>query len=186
MKETVFTPLESQRLRLRRFVEADLPAFLAYVNDPDVARYQTWDSYTEQQARDVIQKQQDLVPGVPGKWFTFAVELKAVGVLIGHVALKTDDQQQAEIGFTFSREYQGQGLACEAATRVLNYAFTTLALHRVIAITDCENERSVALLSRLRMRREGHFIQNIWFKGKWGDEYLYSVLREEWLRKSTN
>ena len=66
---------------------------------------------------------------------------------------------------------------------MLNYAFTKLELHRVIAITDCENERSVALLSRLGMRREGHFIQNIWFKGKWGDEYLYAVLREEWLRK---
>jgi RimJ/RimL family protein N-acetyltransferase len=180
---TVFTSLESQRLRLRRFVEADLAPFLAYVNDPLVARYQTWESYTEQQARDVIQKQQHLVPGVPGQWFTFAVELKATEMLIGHVALKTDDHQQAEIGFTFSRAHQGQGLACEAATCVLNYAFTKLALHRVIAITDCENDRSVALLSRLGMRREGHFIQNIWFKGKWGDEYLYAVLREEWWRK---
>ena len=183
MKETVFTSLESQRLRLRRFVEADLTPFLNYLNDPLVARYQTWESYTEQQARDVIQKQQNLVPGVPGQWFTFAVELKATGVLIGHVALKMEDRQQAEIGFTFSRAHHGQGLACEAATCVLNYAFTKLALHRVIAITDCENERSVALLSRLGMRREGHFIQNIWFKGKWGDEYLYAVLREEWLRK---
>jgi len=179
----VFTPLESQRLRLRRFVEADLAPFLAYLNDPLVARYQTWESYTEQQARDVIQKQQNLVPGVPGQWFTFAVELKATGVLIGHIALKMEDQQQAEIGFTFARAYQGQGLACEAATCVLNYAFTKLGIHRVVAITDCENERSVALLSRLGMRREGHFIQNIWFKGKWGDEYLYAVLREEWLRK---
>ena len=174
--------LDTQRLVLRRFVEADLAPFLAYLNDPLVARYQTWESYTEQQARDVIQKQQNLVPGVPGQWFTFAVELKAAGVLIGHVALKIQDQQ-AEIGFTFSRAYQGQGLACEAATCVLNYAFTKLALHRVIAITDCENERSVALLSRLGMRREGHFIQNIWFKGKWGDEYLYAVLQEEWLKK---
>ena len=94
-----------------------------------------------------------------------------------------DDHQQGEVGFTFSRAHQGQGLACEAATCVLNYAFTKLELHRVIAITDCENERSVALLSRLGMRREGHFIQNIWFKGKWGDEYLYAVLREEWLQK---
>jgi RimJ/RimL family protein N-acetyltransferase len=179
MKETVFTSLESQRLRLRRFVEADLPPFLAYLNDPQVARYQTWESYTEQQARDVIQKQQTLVPG---QWFTFAVELKAAGVLIGHVALKMDEHQQAEIGFTFSRAHQGQGLACEAATCVLNYAFTKLELHRVIAITDCENEKSVALLSRLGMRREGHFIQNTFFKGKWGDEYLYAVLREEWLR----
>jgi RimJ/RimL family protein N-acetyltransferase len=47
MKETVFTSLKSQRLRLRRFLEADLPPFLAYLNDPLVARYQTWESYTE-------------------------------------------------------------------------------------------------------------------------------------------
>jgi RimJ/RimL family protein N-acetyltransferase len=183
MNETVFTPLESRRLRLRRFAEADLPPFLAYLNDPLVARYQTWESYTEQQARDVIQKQQNLVPGAHGQWFTFAVELKAAGVLVGHVALKTGDHQQAEIGFTFSRAHQGKGLACEAATCVLDYAFTQLQLHRVMAITDCENERSVALLGRLGMRREGHFIQNIWFKGRWGDEYLYAILREEWLRK---
>ena len=48
MKEKDFTSLESQRLRLKRFVEADLPPFLAYLNDPLVARFQTWESYTEQ------------------------------------------------------------------------------------------------------------------------------------------
>jgi RimJ/RimL family protein N-acetyltransferase len=183
MNEIVFTSLESQRLLLRRFDESDLLPFLTYLNDPLVARYQTWESYTEQQAKDVIQEQKNLDPGLPGRWFTFAVELKAAGALIGHVALKTQDHQQAEIGFTFSRQHQGKGLACEAATSVLDYVFTKLELHRVIAITDCENEKSMALLSRLGMRREGHFIQNIWFKGKWGDEYLYALLREEWLGK---
>jgi RimJ/RimL family protein N-acetyltransferase len=93
------------------------------------------------------------------------------------------DHQQAEIGFTFSRDYQGKGLAREAAACVLDYAFNGLGLHRVIAITDCANERSVALLGRLGMRREGHFIENVWFKGRWGDEYQYATLREEWLRK---
>lgn len=183
MNEAVFTSLESQRLLLRRFDESDLLPFLAYLNDPLVARYQTWESFTEQQARDVIEKQKNFDPGVPGQWLTFAVELKAAGALIGHIALKLQDHQQAEIGFTFSREHQGKGLACEAATCVLDYVFTKLELHRVIAIADCENEKSVALLSRLGMRREGHFIENIWFKGRWGDEYLYAILREEWLRK---
>ena len=168
---------------LRRFTEADLTPFLAYLNDPLVARYQTWESYTEQQARDVIEEQKNLDPGMAGKWFTFAVESKEGGSLIGHIALKMQDQQQAEIGFTFSRAYQGKGLAFEATTHVLDYAFTKLSLHRVIAITDCENERSVALLRRLGMRQEGHHIQNIWFKGKWGDEYSFAILREEWLRK---
>jgi len=116
MNETVFTSLESQRLLLRRFDESDLLSFLAYLNDPLVARYQSWESYTEQQAKDVIQKQKNIDPGVPGQWFTFATELKAAGALIGHVALKMQDRQQAEIGFTFAREHQGKGLACEAAT----------------------------------------------------------------------
>ncbi len=54
-------------------------------------------------------------------------------------------------------------------------------MRRIIAITDCENAASVALLERLGLRREGHFIQNVWFKGTLSDEYHYSVLQEEWL-----
>jgi RimJ/RimL family protein N-acetyltransferase len=181
MKKAAFTSLESERLLLRRLTEADLVPFLAYLNDPVVARYQSWESYTEQQARETIEAQRNLEPGTAGRWFTFAVESKAEGALVGHVALTTEGEQQAEMGFTFSRDYQGKGLASEAAARVLDYVFKELGLHRVKAITDCENERSVALLERLGMRREGHFIQNVWFKGKWGDEYLYAVLREEWL-----
>jgi aminoglycoside 6'-N-acetyltransferase len=180
MSQAVFTSVESERLILRRFAEADLLPFLAYLNDPLVARYQTWESYTEQQAMEVITEQKTLEPAVPGKWFTFAVESKETGTLIGHIALKMLDQKQAEIGFTFARAYQGKGMAFEATVQILNYIFTNLKLHRVIAIADCENERSVALLKRLGMRQEAHFIQNIWFKGKWGDEYLYAILREEW------
>jgi RimJ/RimL family protein N-acetyltransferase len=180
---TVFTTIESPRLILRRFTDADLESFLAYLNDPEVARYQSWESYTEEQAREVIEKQKNLEPGLPGQWFTFALEMKETGTLIGHVALKMLEDQQAEIGFTLAREAHGKGLAFEAAARVLDYVFTELKLHRVIAITDCENERSFTLLARLGMRREGHFIQNIWFKGKWGSEYSYAILRDEWLRK---
>ncbi|MGB7922098.1 MAG: GNAT family protein [Pyrinomonadaceae bacterium] len=185
MSHPPFTGLESERLLLRRFKDADLEPFLAYVNDPVVALYQSWDSYTTEQAREVIEKQKTLEPGLPGEWFTFALELKETGALAGHVALSVKDEEhrQGEIGFTLAREYHGRGLALEAAASVLDYAFLQLKLHRIIAITDCENSRSAALLGRLGMRREGHFIQNIWFKGKWGDEYLFAVLRDEWLRR---
>ena len=185
MTETQFTSLESARLILRRFSDADLAPFLAYLNDPEVARYQTWESYNAREAQEVIDKQKELVPGVPGRWFTFALESKETCALVGHVALsvKAEERRQAEIGFTLAREYHGKGLGFEAAARVLDYVFDELELHRVTAITDCENARSIALLERLGMRREGHFIQNVWFKGKWGDEYSYAVLRDEWLRQ---
>lgn len=183
MGEATFTKIESQRLILRRFNDADLEPFLAYLNDPYVARFQSWESYTEEQARDVIERQKTLLPGMPAQWFTFALELKETCTLIGHVALKMLEDNQAEMGFTLARRSHGKGLAHEAAACVLDYAFEKLKLHRVVAITDCENARSIALLDRLGMRREGHFIQNIWFKGRWGSEYLYAVLREEWLER---
>jgi RimJ/RimL family protein N-acetyltransferase len=180
-----FTRLESQRLVLRRFDDRDLAPFLAYRNDPEVARYQAWESCTEREAIAMIEELKSLQPGTPGEWFQFAIELKATGALIGDCALKVErDGRQAEIGFTLSRGHQGEGYASEAVSRLLDYAFGDLGLHRVVAITDQENEPSFALLERLGMRREGVFVQNAWFKGRWTSEYLYAVLEDEWPRNN--
>ncbi len=182
MKGKNFNQLESTRLRLRCFAATDLAAFVAYRNDPLVARYQSWETYGEQEAIEFLRHQADTRPGAPGEWTQFAVELKATGALVGDCALhvKADDARQGEIGFTLAREYQGRGYAAEAVARLLDHVFAELQLHRVVAITDCENAASVALLERLGLRREGHFIQNVWFKGRWGNEYLYAVLADEW------
>ncbi len=184
---TEFTEIETARLCLRHFQDSDVTQFMVYRNDPIVAKYQSWEGISEPEARTFIQQQKEIQPGVPGQGLQVAIELKATNVLIGdcYFTINIHDHRQAEIGFTLSREYQGCGYATEAVSSFLNYAFHTLDLHRIIAITDCENIASVALLERLGMRREGHFIQNIWFKGKWGDEYLYAILKEEWLLKCT-
>ncbi|GHO61818.1 hypothetical protein KSC_007100 [Ktedonobacter sp. SOSP1-52] len=42
-----FTVLETERLLLRRFTESDLPLFMAYRNDPEIARYQGWEGISE-------------------------------------------------------------------------------------------------------------------------------------------
>jgi aminoglycoside 6'-N-acetyltransferase len=155
---------------------------MAYRNDPEVARYQSWEGITESEARALIQDVKEIQPWAPGEWLQIAIELKETGLLVGDCAVKIeeDDERQAEIGYTLSRVYQGRGIASEAVSCVLEHLFASLGLHRVIAITDCENAPSVALLERLGLRREGHFHKIVWFKGKWGDEYLYAMLQEEW------
>ena len=185
MSEVTFTQIESKRLIHRRFKVSDLAPFMAYRNDPKVAQYQSWDSLDEQEAKAFIREAGSAQPGVPGEWFGFAIESKATQDLIGECALRVDEEEpyRAEIGFTLAREYQGKGLASEAVSRLLDYAFDTLGLHRVVAIADCRNAPSVALLERVGMRREGHFLENVWFKGGWADEYLYAVLKDEWLQK---
>jgi RimJ/RimL family protein N-acetyltransferase len=160
---------------------------MAYRNDPEVARYQSWDSCDEQEARAFIREMRSSHPGVPGEWFQFAVASRETGALIGDCALKVDEHEtyRAEIGFTLARKYQGQGLASAAVSSLLDYTFDTLGIHRVIAIADCKNTSSWALLERIGMRREGQFLDNVWFKGAWSDEYLYAVLEDEWPRVRT-
>jgi RimJ/RimL family protein N-acetyltransferase len=183
MGDAPFTRIETERLILRRFRDSDLVPFVAYRNDPEVARYQSWDSFDEGEARAFIREVGSAQPGVPGQWFQFAVESKETGDLVGDCALQVDGQEpyRAEIGFTLAQEHQGKGFASEAVARLLDYAFDDLGLHRVVAIADCRNEPSWALLERVGLRREGHFLQSIWFKGGWSDEYLYAVLKDEWL-----
>ena len=139
MSKAIFCRLESPRIVLRHFRDADLPSFLAYRNDPEIAKYQSWESLNEQEAHTFVQEQKTLQPGVPGAWFQLAIELKETGRLVGDCGLKVhqQDTQQAEIGFTLSRDYQSKGLASETVSCLLDYAFIQLGLHRIIAVTDC-------------------------------------------------
>ena len=145
MNKTLFTQIESTRLLLRSFREPDLPSFVTYRNDPEVARYQSWTSINEQDARHFIHEMKIAQPGIPGEWFQFAIEHKASHRLIGDCAMqvKPEDGRQAEIGYTLARAYHHQGYGSEAVSALLDYAFRTLNLHRVLAQTDCRNDASV-------------------------------------------
>jgi RimJ/RimL family protein N-acetyltransferase len=138
---------------------------------------------SEDLARVLITEMQAGQPGVPGYWFQFALELKATWAHIGDCALHTrgDDARLGEIGYTIAQDYQRKGYAVEAVNSVLDYAFRVLRMHRISATVDTRNVRSIALLERLSFRREAHMRQCAWFHNEWCDEYLYAILREEWL-----
>jgi len=174
--------LETDRLCLRHFQDSDLESFLAYRNDPEVARYQGWDvPYPREKALGFVAEMKAKDPAVQGEWFQAAIEEIATGEMVGDAAyyLKKDDSQ-AYIGYSIARAHWRKGYAMEAIRRLLAYLFEELDLHRVIAITDVENIPSFSLLDRLGFRREGHFVENLMFKGYWASEYHYAMLKREW------
>ncbi len=174
--------VETERLVLGSFERGDIDTLQAYRDDPEVARYQSWDGMTRAEANELIARQAGREPGTAGEWYQFAVRLKPDGRLVGDFGLFIDahDARLGELGFTFDRAYQRRGLATEATQALLRFAFATLGLHRVKAGVDCRNVPAIRLLERLGFRREGHFLQHAWYKGEWCDEYLYALLRSEW------
>jgi RimJ/RimL family protein N-acetyltransferase len=177
-----FTELRSPRLTLRRLRADDVAALCAYRGRPEVARYQSWTTFTRADAEQLVADQAAVEPNTPGTWLQLAVVETASGVLIGDCGLhfRADDPQQMEVGITFDPAYQRRGLATEALRSVLEYAFDALGKHRVSAVTDAKNAAAAALFRRLGFRQEGHFVEHVWFKGAWGSELLFALLRREW------
>jgi aminoglycoside 6'-N-acetyltransferase len=102
--------LRTARLRLRRMTAADLPAFVAYRRDPEVARYQSWDeTFSHDDAVALFAAERRIAVGTPGAWTQIAIEEAATGLLLGDCALhvRADDPRQGEIGFTLARGSQG-------------------------------------------------------------------------------
>jgi aminoglycoside 6'-N-acetyltransferase len=178
-------PLTSARLVLRRLVDSDAPAVAAYRNDPEVARYQSWERCSLPEARALINEYKHQSFGSPGEWLQAAIALRSTDEIVGDIAMKLQrrDPRQAVIGFTVARGHQRHGYAREIISTLFDHFFNVLGLHRVSADCDPRNNASWGLMQSLGMRREAHHRQNLWFKGAWADEYIYAILREEWQRK---
>jgi aminoglycoside 6'-N-acetyltransferase len=178
--------LETPRLVLRPLEENDAAMLSAYRSDPEVARYQTWETpYPIEQAFEFIRALRGAQPGKPGVWFQLAITLKDSGEMTGDCGFYclSEDERQAEIGFTLAASGQGKGYATEAVGRLVDYLFDTLGLYRVRANVDPDNHPSARLLRRLGFRFEGRWIESMWLKGAWVSEDWYALLRREWIER---
>lgn len=171
--------LKTERFVIRAFERKDLEVFAQYRSQKLVAKYQSWTSFTHQDAVEFFEDMDYSTFGGEGKWYQLAISTLETDELVGDLAVHFIDKNQVEIGFTVSPEHQGKSFATEAISSLLAYVFGELNKHRVIAITDTENMAAYRLLEKLGFRREGHFIQNVFFKGAWGDEYQYALLHSE-------
>jgi RimJ/RimL family protein N-acetyltransferase len=178
-----FAGMSSTRLVFRDFTAADLPAFAQYRNEPEVARYQSWDNYDIDMAKAFFDKQQALPFGEAGSWYQIAIVDKQTNKLVGdcviHFIDGDDKDQQVEVGFTLAGVNQGKGFAREGMDCLIAFIFNDLNKRRIIAFVDALNKPAAALLEKANFRQEAHLVENILFKGCWGSEFLYALLKRE-------
>ena len=121
--------LETKRLILRPWEEADAEKCYQYAKDPRVGPNAGWPVHTSvENSRQVIRD----VLMVPE---TYAIVLKETGLPVGSIGLHHNDlaakDDEAELGYWIGVPYWGRGIAAEASEEILRHAFADLGLQRV-------------------------------------------------------
>ena len=177
--------LETEHLILRPFEENDFEAVHAYASIAENIQYMVWgpneESHTKAFVLQAIAKSKEN----PCNNYQYAAVLKSSGKLIGGCNLAMLGEKDAEIGWILHRDYWKQGFGTEMGKCILKFGFIDLGLHRIIAHCDTENYGSYRVMERIGMRREGCFLEgrpaNKFSDKKYGDEYSYAILRDEWV-----
>lgn len=148
--------LETERLLLREWRDADREPFAAMNADPRVAEHLT---------RALDRAETDaFVDRILDHWARdghglWAVETKADGTFIGFVGLTPPNFAAAftpcvEIGWRLAPAAWGHGYATEGARAALAFGFERLGLDEIVSFTVPDNVRSRAVMERIGMTRD--------------------------------
>ncbi|MEE4754557.1 GNAT family N-acetyltransferase [Pseudomonas alliivorans] len=143
----------TDRLVLRDFEVADVPALAGILGDPHVMRYSVRGVLSEQATGEFVRNCMHAYSADGfGPQAVIEVETNRLIGFCGLNAEQVDQVMEVEIGYRLAPSYWGRGLASEAALATLRHGFQTLQLASVIAIVQPENIASVRVLHKAGFR----------------------------------
>lgn len=165
------TVIRTERLCLRKAVEADLDAFYAMMSDPETMRY--W-STLPHASRDVtrtwLASKIAAQAGIDNDDFVVELDGKAIG--------QCGASRLPELGYLIARPHWGKGYASEALAAYIRHAFSNGADH-LTADIDPNNRRSRALMKRAGFVETG-FAERAFLIGEvWCDSVYYRLDRDQ-------
>lgn len=178
-------PRYTRRLVLRPFRRRDAESLVAGVHDslPDLARWLPW-AHRRYGRSDAVRFIRDsLAAWSEGRAFDFAIRAHDDGTThLGNVSVwHTSRREQAgEIGYWVRSTHTGEGIATEAAARILEMAFEELGLHRITLRIATGNVGSERVAEKLGFTREGLLRKEVLVAGEWLDHSLWGILDEEY------
>jgi RimJ/RimL family protein N-acetyltransferase len=149
-------PIETERLTLRLWSDADREPFATMCDDPRVMEFLTplparadSDAYIGR-----------LMGHQEQHGFTFwAIEERATGMFAGftglrYVPFEAHFTPAIEFGWRMPVAFWGKGLATEAALACRDYGFGALKLPEIVAFASERNKRSQAVMQRIGMMHD--------------------------------
>jgi len=122
-----------------------------------------------------------------GQYVCFAIVPQGADTAIGIFQVRSLEPAfgTAEWGFAIASEFWGSGIFLDGAKLVVDFAFSTLGVHRLEARAAVRNGRGNGALRKLGAVQEGLLRRSFLKNGEYLDQALWTILQDEWLQAKT-
>jgi ribosomal-protein-alanine N-acetyltransferase len=172
--------LDDGVVRLRLMTEADVPAVVEAVQDPEIPRWtRVPDPYGEGDARQFRRMTHNGLEA--GTDLAALIVSLDDGEVLGAVGIHGIDPEsgRCSAGYWVTASARGRGVASRALSLICAYAFDELGVQRVELWIDPENKPSLRVAEAVGFTREGLLRSFMPIQGRRRDMLMYSLLPGE-------
>jgi [ribosomal protein S5]-alanine N-acetyltransferase len=176
--------LNTPRLTLRPFTEADAETLFPLANNPNVTRFTLWDYHKTVEETIAFVRDYALLRYREGTTEPYAITLVPDPRPIGACGCfwASQPNRTMELGYWVAEAFWGKGIAVEASRACVERAFQDTEARRMQARVIAGNAASCRVLEKLGFRYEGTHREALFRRGNFEDVMIYAVLREEWVK----
>ena len=175
--------LTTERLALRPPEPGDVDALWPHVTNPKVTEFLAWNPHENKEVtlgliNSLIQAQQS-----EKGYHWVVVQNQEICGIVSLIDVRRQHRcwtiNRAELAYWLAPKFQKQGSMTEACKAVLEFAFTNLKLHKVIAFHASDNPPSGRVIQRLGFRYVGEELEAFCKNERWHDLKQYEILERE-------
>lgn len=174
---------ETDRLYLKIISKEYIKQIFKHFSDPEVTKYMDINSLESiEQAEEIIDyyinKEDDQ------HHYRWVIIRKKDNQFLGTCGINKISKNRAnkcEIGYDLSKKYWRKGYTYEVLETIIKHIFTDLKIHRIEAMVIKGNDASCRLLEKLNFKNEGLLRDYHIFNDDYVSEYMYSLLKEEYM-----
>jgi ribosomal-protein-alanine N-acetyltransferase len=176
--------IETGRLKLRPYVEADAEAIFPIVSQRDFPKHMSWAAHADlEETRAFVRRHPEGIARNTDVAWAIEHEGRAQGAIGLHgIKWQVGAQRvdRAELGFWLAPALWGRGMMTEAATAVVRFGFETIGLHKVTTRCYAENTGSRRVIEKVGFRFLGRAEDDVWRDGRWHTHLVYELTSPEW------
>jgi len=172
----------TERLLLREITWNDLEDIHRLHSRPEVDEYNTLGIPGDlNETRELMRPEIEIEKKDPQSRYTWRIILQQTGEFMGlaGLILSNDKYRLGEIYYKLLPEFWGRGYATEVAKNLIVAGFEKFRLHKVEAGVATDNERSIRVLEKAGMTREGLRRRILPIRGEWKDNYHYAIVEDD-------